>query len=159
MPYPKFFYKAEGKTRPRVMTIADSYWWGFASSGITENVFSFDNYWFYNKVIFVNGMKVKSVGEANLKDEIDKQDLLILLVTEATYELFPFGFIEDFFTKYMSSRETDEKVLLEIKMEEIKRTPQWYKSIVEKARKNGIPVEEQLKKDAQYMINQQKIGK
>ncbi|MEI7983424.1 MAG: hypothetical protein WCI71_17370, partial [Bacteroidota bacterium] len=159
MPYPHFTYQSEGKIRPRVMTIADSYWWGFASTGITQNVFSEDNYWFYNKEIIRNGKKEKNVSDVNLKEEIDKQDVLIMMVTEATYELFPYGFIETFFTLYLTSGEANKAVLLEIKIEEIKRNAEWYQSIVAKAAKNKIPVEEQLKLDAQYMIDQQKNSK
>lgn len=159
MPYPKFRYDANGKTRPHVMTIGDSYWWGFASTGITENVFSQDNYWFYNKVIFLNGKKINSVSDVSLKEEINKQDLLIMIVTEATYELFPYGFIEAFFTRYLSYWEADKSILMEIKTEEIKQNPQWYQSIVEKAEKNKIPVEEQLKRDVQYLVEQQESVK
>ncbi|MCK9219241.1 MAG: hypothetical protein PHF97_06850 [Bacteroidales bacterium] len=153
MPYPKFYYSTTGKTRPNVMTIGDSYWWGFAATGITENVFSKDNFWFYNKVIFENGKKVNRVRDVSLKGEIDKQNLVIMMVTEATYELFPYGFIEDFFTRYLSYQEADNQILLELKIEEIKKSPDWYQSIVQKAKNNHVSVEDQLKQDAQYMID------
>ena len=101
MAYPHFIYKQEGKTRPRVIAIGDSYWWGFTSTGITANVFAKDRYWFYFRDMKENGKQAGLVANVDLKEQLFSQDLVILMVTEATYQLFPFGFIESFFKKCM----------------------------------------------------------
>jgi hypothetical protein len=154
MPYPEFIYNTQGKTRPRVMAVADSYWWGFAYTGITSNVFTKDNYWFYFRDIYENGIKAGKVSEVNLDKEIGKQDMVILLVTEATYELFPYGFIEAFYEKCMKE---DQSMTTRINfiIERIKNTPEWFQDIQNKAKKNKITLDEQLKLDAKYVIDQE----
>lgn len=42
---------------------------------------------------------------------------------------------------------------LEIKMEQIRNSPDWFKSIIKKAEDKGVSVEDQLLADAEYIIN------
>jgi hypothetical protein len=155
MPYLHFLYKQEGKTRPKVISIGDSYWWGFTSSGITANVFSKDNYWFYFRDIMENERKTGLVANVNLKEQLFSQDLVILMVTEATYQLFPYGFVDGFFEKCMPVSAEVQQMKLEKYIVKIKNDPGWYQSVVEKARLNGRNIDEQIKMDAQFMIDQE----
>jgi len=106
MPYPHFIYEKERKTRPRVIAIGDSYWWGFTATGITANVFAKDRYWFYFRDMKENGNQAGLVANVNLKEELFNQYLVILMATEATYQLFPYGFTESFFEKCMPPETT-----------------------------------------------------
>jgi len=155
MPYMHFTYNQEGKTRPRVISIGDSYWWGFTYTGITANVFAKDYYWFYFRDIMENEKKTGLVANVNLKEQIFSQDLVILMVTEATYQLFPYGFIESFFKSCMPVTSEVRQMKIEEYMVKIKNDPSWYQSVVEKARANGHSIKEQLNLDAQYMVDQE----
>jgi len=95
------------------------------------------------------------VADANLKEQLFSQDLVILMVTEATYMLFPYGFIESFYEKCMPASAEVLQIKLEQYIVKIKNDPAWYQSIMEKARTSGHSIEEQLKMDAQFMVDQE----
>ena len=155
MPYPHFIYKQEGKTRPKVISIGDSYWWGFTYTGITAKVFAKDHYWFYFRDIMENERKTGLVANVNLREQLFSQDLVILMVTEATFQLFPYGFITGFFENCMPVSPEVLQIKLAQYIVKIKNDPSWYQLVVEKARMNGHSIDEQLKMDAQYMIDQE----
>jgi hypothetical protein len=155
MPYLHFHYNKEGKTRPHVISIGDSYWWGFTYTGITSKVFSKDNYWFYFRDIMENEIKTGLVAEANLREQLFNQDIVILMVTEATFQLFPYGFTEEFFENCMPL--IPEVFLMKRKhyIEKIKSKPAWYEMVVKKARARGHTIDDQLKRDAEFLIEQE----
>jgi hypothetical protein len=96
MAYPELeFESAEGKTRPSVLVIADSFYWGMFKFGITR-AFSGNDFWFYNQEIYhtVKGPPV-STGTVSLADQISSHDVIILMATEANLPNFGWGFIEE----------------------------------------------------------------
>ena len=138
-----------------MISIGDSYWWGFTYTGITENVFEKDNYWFYFRDRMENEHKKGLVADVNLKDQLFSQDMVILMVTEATYQLFPYGFIESFFRNCMPVNAEVRQMKIEGYIIKIRNDPAWYQSVLEKAGKNGKSIEEQVKLDAEYMVDQE----
>jgi hypothetical protein len=155
MPYPHFVYKQEGKERPKVIAIGDSYWWGFTGTGITSNVFAKDRYWFYFRDMKVNEQPDGLVANTDLKEQLFSQDLVILMVTEATYMLFPYGFIENFYKRCMPASAEVNQIKLEEYSSKIMNDPDWYRNVSEKARKNKRSINDQIKLEAQYMIDQE----
>jgi hypothetical protein len=159
MPYPEFTYRAEGKHRPDVITIADSYWWGFITTGVSRNVFGKARYWFYGKDIYEDESKIGTVAAIDIHQELEKQEVVIMLVTEATWMLFPFGFTDAYLKDFKPETMADKELQVEMLMDKIRRDPAWYRSIVEKAGRNNLSTEEQLRKDALYMIELENKGK
>lgn len=152
MPYPEFSYIREGKHRPDIVAIADSYWWGFITSGISRNIFGKARYWFYNKDIYDDEQKLGTVAGTDVCAELEKQEAVIVLVTEATWMLFPFGFTDAFLQGLQPETGADREMQISIVMDRIRREPNWYHAIMEKAEKNHVPAEEQLRRDAEYLI-------
>jgi SGNH hydrolase-like domain, acetyltransferase AlgX len=155
MAYLHFSYKKERKTRPKVISIGDSYWLGFSKLRITENVFTCDNFWNYFRIVMVNNNMTGVVADVDIKKELFSQDLVILIVTESNYHAFPFGFIDGFFEKCMPDSPEVLQMLIEKYIVMIKNNPTWYQFVVDKARTHGHSIDEQLKMDAQYMIDQE----
>jgi hypothetical protein len=102
-----------------------------------------------------NEQKTGLVANVNLKEHLFNQDMVILMVTEATYQLFPYGFIESFFKNCMPMATEARQMKIEEYIVKIKNDPAWYQSVVEKARTNGHSIEEQIKLDAQFMVDQE----
>jgi hypothetical protein len=96
MAYPVIhFQSANGKTKPSVLVIADSFYWGMFNFGISD-VFSESHFWFYNEQVFPDSYKQPlSVSQLNLKEQIDHHDVIIILATDATLNHFGWGFIEN----------------------------------------------------------------
>jgi hypothetical protein len=159
MAYPKLYFKEDSTTfKPSVITIADSYYWIFHGKGITQRIYENDNFWYYYQE--ANGDRYKD--ERNLQnidrlDEFKIADYIVLLITDANLYKFAFGFIDDAF--YLLSDETNgsepDEALIEQYINTIRNNPEWYKSIEEKAKINKISVEEMLRRDAIWLINQE----
>jgi len=154
MPYFHFSYNKVGKTRPKVISIGDSYWLGFTELGITENVFTCDNFWNYFRLVMVNNIKTGYIKDVDIKKELYSQDLVILIATESNYQVFPFGFIDGFFEKCLPDSPETPKIILERYINNIREDTKWYAFVVQKAKDYGITTDEQLKRDAQYTLDQ-----
>lgn len=108
MAYPRFQIQSDsGKTKPSVLVVSDSYYWGMFNFGIS-NAFTNSHFWFYNKQIYPDSYQSPiETSQINLKDEIAKHDVIIIMATEATLPAFGWGFIEDTYTFFKRLNNTD----------------------------------------------------
>lgn len=97
MAYPKLLFESnKGKDNVSVLVISDSFYKSMFDEGMLSNSFSKHQFWYYNKQVFLNGKDTKKhVQEINLKLEIQKSDVIIILATEATLPNLGWGFIEN----------------------------------------------------------------
>ena len=85
-----------------------------------------------------------------MKKEIEQQDFIILLSTEATLRKFAFGFIEKvhelFFDDLKKMNDEDLKLIIKI----IKKDTVWMKTIEQKALERNIPLDSMILNDAKW---------
>ena len=95
MAYPNIQFQSDsGKTKPSVLVISDSFYWGMFGSGIITRSFSDNHYWYYNKEVYPSNGNSQT-SQLNLKEEINKHDMIIIMATTATLPGFGWGFIEN----------------------------------------------------------------
>jgi hypothetical protein len=204
-PYPIYKITNEKEnvnyTKPDVLVVGDSYWWCVVGDDLPKKFFREDEYWFYNRdIVFQNNQQKDKVKEVNLASSLAQRDVVLLMATEATFYMFPYGFVDNAYKLYCADNSkrlneikndieqnqqwyirvkakgilnnntpdkqlkleaesvlSDElfkpKASLESVIENIRNTPIWMKDIEAKAKENNIPVEEQLKKDAQWQVD------
>ena len=154
MPYFHFRYINAGKVKPRLIAIGDSYWFGFTETGIIKHVFANNRFWNYFRDDFINDRVAGNVANLDIEKELYNQDLVILITTESNYQIFPFGFIDGFFDRCLPDSPEKSIMKKEKVVNSIIDNPEWYRLIVKKAKSNGISVEEQLSRDAQFIFDQ-----
>jgi hypothetical protein len=105
MAYPQFEIVGDSNTHsPDVLTIADSFYWGIYDLGLSKEIFNNSEFWYYHKKIYPQSFKKELLVEnVDLKSRIEKQDVIILMSTDATLEKFTFGFIDDVYNIYFSN--------------------------------------------------------
>lgn len=92
--YPEVVIDTVGKTKPRVLIIGDSFYWGLYNLGI-DRCFQQSQFWYYNQAVYpVTANKQFMVKDLNFKKEIAKYDVLIILATESNSHNLGWGFIE-----------------------------------------------------------------
>lgn len=95
MAYPKLKFEVEqGKRRPAVLVVSDSFYWGLFNFGISR---SFDpgHFWFYNHEVYPEHFDRKTtVQQLNLVEELNRHDVVVIMATEATLPRLGWGFIE-----------------------------------------------------------------
>jgi hypothetical protein len=156
MGYPKLIFEANSnKRQPHVLAIADSYYWQIFNAGIPKNILNNGRFWFYNKQIYPDSYeKPLEVSQINLKSEIEKQDVVLILGTDATLPQFGWGFIESAYKIYFESK-IPSNIPNEQKIKgyeyAIRNTPDWLKQVQEKAIKKSITLDSMIRLDAIWM--------
>lgn len=162
---PKFGF-TEGY-KPRVLAISDSYWWTVYAWNVAlpQNLFRPGDFWFYNKTIYPERTPIQNVESVDYKQEIEDQEFILLVCTEATNHLWPYGFIERYLSGYDNAfryKEPEQydaadslyfvyrNAEIEKNIQRIKDTPEWMESITRQADEKGITVEQSLWDNAEY---------
>lgn len=149
MAYPTFGFNKAGKAKLKFLMIADSYYYNMLENKAPEEVFEEHSFWYYNNSIFSNGPNNwKKVQDINLRDEINKHDVIAIMATELTLVNFGWGFIDNAWNLLCTNK--DE--LLKSYIERIKNDPAWFDQVKQKAVQRNKPLEVQLKEDAQYIM-------
>lgn len=162
---PKFGF-TEGY-KPRVLAISDSYWWTVYAWNVAlpQNLFRPGDFWFYNKTVYPERTPIQNVESVDYKQEIEDQEFVLLVCTEATNHLWPYGFIERYLSGYDNAfryKEPEQydaadslyfvyrNAEIEKNIQRIKDTPEWMESITRQADEKGITVEQSLWDNAEY---------
>ena len=143
--YPAFHFIADPtKPKPRALFIGDSFYWQLYYPGFIENMFSNNEFWYYNKDVYPETFNAtKSTGQLNYIKEVLSQDLIVLIQTNAGYGNVGYGFIQQTWQGLI----TDSDKLKEIETS-IRNSPKWLEIIKKKAIQANIPIEEQIHSDA-----------
>ncbi|MCL3781041.1 hypothetical protein EMN47_11695 [Prolixibacteraceae bacterium JC049] len=157
MGYP-FFHLDENKSNsPKVLTIADSYYWGMFNWGLSRKAFNNGQFWFYNEQIYpAKDGKPQLVKDIDIKTEVEKNSVILLIATDANLYRFAFGFIDQLYNAYIHPEKAKEKQLKEKQVQTyihaIKTTPEWLELVKKKAKEEGISLDKAIRKNAEYMV-------
>jgi len=99
--YPNLQMQSEsGKTKPSVLVVADSYYWGMYKFGISD-AFGNNHFWFYDKEVYPESYKTGlKVDQLNLGEQISHHDVIIIMATQPTLPDLGWGFIEKLYGYY-----------------------------------------------------------
>ena len=94
---------------PKILTVADSYYWGMFNFGMSTNAFGNGQFWFYNESIYPDSYsKPINVDDINLKKSVEQNKAVLLLFTDANLNRFGFGFIDDLYHEYYFSKVSND---------------------------------------------------
>ena len=153
--------------KPKVLAIADSYWWTVWAWNVAlpENLFSDGGFWFYNKTIYPERDPLVNTDAINYKQEIEDQEFVLLVCTEATNHLWPYGFIERYLSGYdevfswkdPNAYDAADSLYNAYRTAEIERitqrildTPEWIENVTKQAEEQQISLEQALWNNAEY---------
>lgn len=140
------------KEKPMVLTIGDSYYWNVFNTGLPKNLFQNEAFWYFNKVIYPDSyFKSKTVNDINLQEEIEKQDVILLMVTERFLFTFGWNFIENVYKLYGPSSIYDK--IHDYKCN-ICTYNVWFTKLIEDAKQRNISLEKMLSLAAKYAYGQ-----
>lgn len=158
MAYPNIQFQSDsGKTKPSVLVVADSYYWGMFNFGIS-NAFSNSHFWFYNKQIYPDSFNSPiETSQIDLKEQIANHDVIIIMATEATLPDFGWGFIENTYNIFKGIKSKDEfdaefQTKIVNMRNYIKTDKKWMQDIEKKAVLNKVSVDSMVTLDAIWQI-------
>jgi len=101
MAYPKFHIEHMEKNKHKVLFVADSYYWGMFNNGFSRDLFGQSQFWFYNNEIYPDSYEKRALVEnIDIQKEVEKNDCIVLMSTDANLYKFAFGFIDKLYDAY-----------------------------------------------------------
>jgi hypothetical protein len=155
IPHPSLAYPVievkdqPGKTRPGLLTIGDSFYWNWFYNAVPGKEFSDPVFWLYNRQVYskqINGTMF--TDKLNIKEEVEKRDVVILMVTERFLYTTFWNFAEDLYKAYNPNPEAEEIVL--DYGGRIRGYTEWFLAEIKKAHQENISIETMIDRDAAY---------
>ena len=156
--YPQYMFENdEGKVKPKVMVIADSYYWSLFNLGIFKS-FGRNPFWFYLAEIYEpGGLPMKTYDEELLQKDMEDCDVIIVMATDANLPKYGWGFFER-----AENILTNPNFILPEYQEKIQNLIQyiptdsaWIKHIRIKAKELKLPIDSVIRMDARWMVEQE----
>ncbi|MDD2571330.1 MAG: hypothetical protein PHV14_05035 [Bacteroidales bacterium] len=159
--YPEILYKgADTLDLPRVIVIADSFFWNMFNLALNGKAFKEVKYWYYFNSVYPDSFKTPTtVNDLNLKEEVLNADLILIMGCPATINNLGWGFIERGFRELVLGLSEEgwnseyQKKIVEVE-KQIRKNPEWFKHVSEKADKLSIPLDTMIQRDARYMVDE-----
>lgn len=157
MPTPQFKIKQqENDVKPRLLIVGVSYGYGLTNSSIINEQYSSVEFWYYNKEI-KSGKKNHGtlIEDIIVKNEVERFDVILLLSTETNLYKFDFGFSESYRKLPESQLENEIKKVIR----NIKKNKEWFTKVKNQGSENNMTVDESLRKNAIFVIENRKQTK
>jgi hypothetical protein len=156
MGYPYFHLDKTNTTNTtKVMVMSDSYYWGMFNYGFSTDLFSNGKFWYYNEQIFPDSYeKPTTPNDVNIKDEVEKHDVVLLIATDASLNKFPFDFVNQLYDSYFNTSYSTKKRIQQITAT-IKSTPEWLDKIKQQAINENITLDKAIENNVQYVLNEE----
>lgn len=138
--------------KPMVLVVADSYYWNIFNTRIPKYLFANEAFWYFNTVVYPdNYYRPTYTKDLDFQQEIEKQDVIFLMVTERFVHKFDWRFIDQLYALYTPDWLVDP---VYDKINDIMQVEPWYESIINKAAKKHITLEKALADEGKYLYRQ-----
>jgi len=138
---------------PNVLVVGDSYFWNIFNTDIPFEIFNNQAFWYFGVQVYPDTYyNQKNVDDLNVMKEVEKQDVILLMTTERFLYKFDWKFVDRLYALYGINSEYDKVYEY---MAGILTSDEWFEDIIEKAKKQNLPVSEMLLIDAKYIYKMQ----
>ena len=147
LPYPFFtFYEDTSKQKPRVLAVADSYYWNIFNTRLPQNLFANQAFWYFNAKVYPDFyFGEKWVKDLDIRKEVEQQDVILLGITERFLYKFGWEFVDQLYDIYTPNYSGDIIEKYEIR---IRNFSQWFDQLHDSAVKKDVPLESLIRANA-----------
>ncbi|MCK5838582.1 MAG: hypothetical protein KAG99_01980 [Bacteroidales bacterium] len=158
MAYPVFAFEDNGsKDRPMVLNVGDSYYWNMYNALIPKHLFGNMDYWYFNKLVFpASWADTVHVNTINVQWEVEKQDIVLLMVTERFLHKYDFGFVDNLFKIYTPALEPDFLYNYENR---VRMNIGLFDRLAGKANSSNNSLEKLIRSEAEYLFSATNLKK
>lgn len=155
--YPVWHMDTVGdRYRPRVLAVADSYYWNFFNTRIPKHIFANEAFWYFNTKVYPDTyINEKLVKDLDIKNEVEKQDVILLMVTERFLHKFDWQFVDMVYGLFAPSWLQDP---VYDNVNRIIEYDPWFKKMIAKAETEQTSLEEALKDEARFIYYSEQKG-
>lgn len=158
MPYPTLEFYDTLNYRPKLLTIADSYWGNLYYSYASQHIFEKPEYWYFYAENLDYGPGATDPLTYSLKNKIENTDVVLLMFTESHIGNFGYGFIEDAYALYTKKDYSQKDRQYALGRSRIKgwilTNPKWMYEVKQKARNAHVSFDSMMTVVADSQITQ-----
>lgn len=143
----------EGKTKPKMIAICDSFWWNIYNLNLNP-IFSKQQYYYYYSTVYSPDKASTNVSELNIVEEVKNTDYVLLMASTAQLCNIGWGFIDEMYNKLVEQDDPSIKLAkIEAKKREILGNSEWLESIKNKALEKNITTDSMIQADAEWLVD------
>jgi hypothetical protein len=136
-----------------VLVVGDSYYWNIVNTRIPAELFRNEAFWYFGKLVYPEFYAHPTyVKDLNVREEVEKQDVILLMTTERFLYKSDWNFIDALYSIYGVSSEYDRTYDY---ASQITINDEWFSMIIGKAKRQHLKVEEMLELDARFTYHEQ----
>lgn len=150
--YPVYHFDTAGQyDKPAVLVVADSYYWNIFNTRIPEYLFANQAFWYFNTKVYPDSyIEPKYVEDLDLKAEIEKMDVIFIMVTERFMYKFDWGFIDRIYELYTPAQLRDPEY---DGVNRILHHSPWFNDVTAKAAAGQVSLEKVLWDESRYIFS------
>jgi hypothetical protein len=155
--YPVYHFRNDsGMRKPAALFIGDSFYWSWYNPGIIRNLFSNEPFWYYDKEVYPeNNTSPLNTGLIDMKSNVEKQDVIILMQVNGGEGNLGYGFVDRAFAEYDTAKDNPVR-----KIEASMRSSGDYLNVLaKKAKEWNVTLDAMIRTDAIYLYNKELIQK
>jgi len=143
MTYPEISYsQVPDSLKPRVLAISDSFYFNILNASIPENTYANTAFWYYNVEIYPETWSArKDTSMINFREEVERMDLVIVMITERFFYKFAWNFFDRLYDIYFHDAPIDYRYEYTGR---IISHYKWFDEVVEESSIKRISVEQGL---------------
>lgn len=139
-------------TKPMVLVVADSYYWNIFNTRIPKYIFANEAFWYFNTLVYPDHyIQPTYTKDINFHQEIEKQDIIFLMITERFVHKFDWRFIDQIYELYTPDWIQDP---VYEKINDIMMLAPWYAEVIKRGHRFEISLEQALIKEGKYLYHQ-----
>ncbi|MBP6872799.1 MAG: hypothetical protein KBC43_12390 [Bacteroidales bacterium] len=137
--------------KPMVLVVADSYYWNIFNTRIPKYIFANEAFWYFNALVYPDHYNRPTfTKDLDLKAEIEKQDIIFLMITERFVHKFDWRFTDQLYELYAPQGLSDP---VYDKINNIMTVEEWFEKMITKAGYKHATLEEILIDEGKYLYH------
>lgn len=156
--YPEYeFDTLHREPGPNVLVVADSYYFNIFNTRIPYHLFNNEAFWYFNALVYPDYYyEQKRVTDIDVKQEVERQDFIFLMVTERFMHRFDWRFIDNLFSLYAP----DYLYYPEYEyVNDLVNNDTRFKELVEESQATLVPLEKLLWENARFLFMEKEWGR
>ena len=154
--YPEYsFGPSKGKSFPNVLVVGDSYYWNIFNTKIANELFNNQAFWYFNNLVYPDTYcDTTRVADLNIKQQVEQQDVVFLMVTGRFLYKFDWRFVDNLYNLYAPRSKYDKSYDY---MTMITTYSEWFDNIVNQSIIKNQPLADVLLDNAYYVYHQSEL--
>lgn len=142
------FRRGSGKTRPNALVVGDSFYFNWLNNHIPAETFSSCDFWYYNKnIIRSDGSRSGVASSLDLRSEVMKRDIILIMVTGRFMHAFAWGFDEQLYDLFYPGNQDP----IEYFSNQIRCYDDEFKRMFKESDSMNISLADRIHKEAEYL--------